>query len=156
MHKLKNNSIWRNFQLNVDNNARLLWVNFMTLCDWSKKRKHATSTNQISQKKQKNKQKKKRVMVTRVFPALRVVGWIYVLTVASWYFLVLIGHFSFSALVLDLRHSKFTPIACRFFWEENLLLGFTRPPMNQRRLHRAVLTLGGDVFGTDTPAEKEE
>lgn len=28
--------------------------------------------------------------------------------------------------------------------------------MNQRRLHRAVLTLGGDVFGTDTPAEKEE
>ena len=59
MHKLKNNSIWRNFQLNVDNNARLLWVNFMTLCDWSKKWKHATSTNQISQKKQTNKQKKK-------------------------------------------------------------------------------------------------
>ena len=58
MHKLKNNSIWRNFQFNVDNNARLLWVNFMTLCDWSKKRKHATSTNQISQKKT-NKQKKK-------------------------------------------------------------------------------------------------
>ena len=58
MHKLKNNSIWRNFQLNVDNNARLLWVNFMTLCDWSKKRKHATSTNQISQKnKQTNKKK---------------------------------------------------------------------------------------------------
>ena len=76
MHKLKNNSIWRNFQFNVDNNARLLCVNFMTLCDWSKKRKHATSTNQISQKKkqQTNKKKKKRVMVTRVFPALRVVG----------------------------------------------------------------------------------
>ena len=60
MHKLKNNSIWRNFQLNVDNNARLLWVNFMTLCDWSKKRKHATSTNQISQKKQTNKQTNKK------------------------------------------------------------------------------------------------
>ena len=58
MHKLKNNSIWRNFQLNVDNNARLLWVNFMTLCDWSKKRKHTTSTNQISQNKQTNKQTK--------------------------------------------------------------------------------------------------
>lgn len=155
MHKLKNNSIWRNFQSNVDNNARLLWVNFMTLCDWSKKKENMPP--QPIRSRKKNKQtKKKRVIVTRVFPALRVVGWILsphsrflIFSCSNW-------SFSFSALVLDLRHSKFTPIACRFFWEENLLLGFTRPPMNQRRLHRAVLTLGGDVFGTDTPAEKEE
>lgn len=152
MHKLKNNSIWRNFQLNVDNNARLLLTLWRSVIGLKKE----NMPPQPIRSRNKNKQTKKRVMVTRVFPALRVVSWIYVLTVASWYFLVLIGHFSFSALVLDLRHSKCTPIACRFFWEENLLLGFTRPPMNQRRLHRAVLTLGGDVFGTDTPAEKEE
>ena len=66
MHKLKNNSIWRNFQFNVDNNARLLWVNFMTLCDWS----NVTSTNQISQKKkQTNKQKKTRFSLA-FFPRL--------------------------------------------------------------------------------------
>ena len=57
MHKLKNNSIWRNFQSNVDNNARLLWVNFMTLCDWSKKKK-TCHLNQSDLAKKTNKQKK--------------------------------------------------------------------------------------------------
>ena len=59
MHKLKNNSIWRNFQSNVDNNARLLWVNFMTLCDWSKKKKKTCHLNQSDLAK-KNKQTKKK------------------------------------------------------------------------------------------------
>ena len=60
MHKLKNNSIWRNFQLNVDNNARLLLTLWRSLIGLKKENMPTQPIRSRNKNKQTNKQTNKK------------------------------------------------------------------------------------------------
>ena len=57
MHKLKNNSIWRNFQLNVDNNARLLLTLWRSVIGLKKENMPPQPIRSRNKNKQTNKKK---------------------------------------------------------------------------------------------------